>query len=74
MAPILSWESSYEESKKISDAQVKEHFKPKKPEKKDKQINLADLKFFIGMAQANKRKFIPQDPPSDYDRSIMKSY
>ena len=26
------------------------------------------------MCKANKRKFIPREPPSDYDRQIMKSY
>ena len=26
------------------------------------------------MCEANKRKFIPKEPPSDYDRQIMKSY
>ena len=25
------------------------------------------------MCEANKRKFIPKDPPSDYDRTIMKT-
>ena len=32
------------------------------------------MKFFIGMCEANKRKFILKEPPSDYDRQIMKSY
>ena len=26
------------------------------------------------MSEANKRKFISKEPPSDYDRQIMKSY
>ena len=41
------------------------------PEKKEKPINPGDLKFFIGMCKANKKKFIQ---PSDYDRSITKSF
>jgi enoyl reductase-like protein len=41
------------------------------PEKKEKPINPRDLKFFIGMCKANKKKFIPL---SDYDRSITKSF
>jgi len=53
---------SFEECKKISDAQVIEHFKRKVLEKKVKPINLGDLKFFIGICEANKKKFIP---PSD---------
>ena len=36
-------------------------------------INPGDLKFFKGMCEANKRKFIPKDPPSDYDRTIIKT-
>ena len=62
---------SYEECKKISDAKVKENFKRKEPEKKDKVVKPSDLKFFIGMCKANKKKFIPL---SDYDRSITKSF
>ena len=70
-APTLPWDWRYEESKKISDAQVKEHFKKMEPVKKEKPINPGDLKFFIGMCKANKKKFIPL---SDYDRSITKSF
>ena len=55
----------------ISRAQVKEHFKKKKPKKKDKPINLADLEIFIGMYEYNKKKFIP---PLDYDYSIIRSF
>ena len=47
---------SYEECKKISDAKVKENFKRKEPEKKDKVVKSSDLKFFIGMCKANKKK------------------
>ena len=36
-------------------------------------INPIDLKFFKGMCEANKRKFIPRDPPSDYERTIIKT-
>ena len=36
-------------------------------------INPIHLKFFKGMCEANTRKFIPKDPPSDYDRTIMKT-
>ena len=62
------------ECARITDERVKEHFKPKPPEIKEKVINPRDLKFFIGMCEANKRKFIPKDPPSNYDHQIMKSY
>ena len=55
-------------------AAVKEHFRKKTPEKKGKEINPGDLKFFIGMTEAKKRKFIPDAPLSDYDRQIKKSY
>ena len=41
---------------------------------KGEKINPADLKFFIKMSEANKRKFILKEPPSDYDCQIMKSY
>jgi hypothetical protein len=37
----------------------------------EKPINLGDLKFFIGMCEENKKKFIPS---SDCDRSITKSF
>jgi len=61
-----------EECDWITQERVKEHFKPMlEPEK---VINLGDLKFFKGMCEANKIKFIPKEPPSDYDRQIMKSY
>ena len=70
--PIKHWDMSPEECNCITQERVKEHFKPKpKPEK---VINPQDLKFFKGMCEANKRKFIPKEPPSDYDRQIMKSY
>ena len=36
-------------------------------------INPIDLKFFKGMCEANKRKFIPRDPPSDYERTFIKT-
>ena len=32
------------------------------------------MKFFITMSEANKRKFIPKEPPSNYDSQIIKSY
>ena len=47
---------SYEECKKISDAKVKENFKRKEQEKKNKVVKPSDLKFFIGMCKANKKK------------------
>ena len=58
----------------ITQERVKEHFKPKPKKESEKVINLGQLKFFIGMCEANKRKFIPKEPPSNYDRQIMKSY
>ena len=62
---------SLEECDRITQERVKEHFKPKpKPEK---VINPQDLKFFKRMCEVNKRKFIPKDPPSDYDRTIIKT-
>ena len=66
---------SLEECDRITQERVKEHFKPKpkpKPEP-EKVINPRDLKFFKGMCEANKRKFILRDPPSDYDRTIIKT-
>ena len=58
----------------ITQERVKEHFKPKPKKEPEKVINPGQLNFFIGMCEANKRKFIPKEPPSDYDRQIMKSY
>ena len=63
---------SLEECGRISDQCIKEHYKPK-PEP-EKVINPGQLKFFIEMCEANMRKFIPIELPSDYDRQIMKSY
>src|SRR6185312_6240093 len=63
-APIKPWDMSLEECDRITQERVKEHFKPKqkpKPEP-EKVINPVDLKFFKGMCEANKRKFIPRDP------------
>ena len=65
---------SLEERERITAERVKEHFKPKPPQPKEKVINPGDLNFFIKMSEANKRKFIPKETPSDYDRQIMKSY
>ena len=65
---------SLEERDRITQERVKEHFKPKPKPEPEKVINSVDLKFFKGMCEANKRKFIPKEPPSDYDRQIMKSY
>ena len=48
--PTLPWDRSYEESKKISAAQVTDHFKKKKPEKKHKPINLGELKLLLECA------------------------
>ena len=66
---------SLEECDRITQERVKEHFKPK-PEPKsepEKVINPIDLKFFKGMCEVNKRKFIPRDPPSDYECTIIKT-
>ena len=61
---------SLEECDRITQERVKEHFKPKpEPEK----VNPVDLKFFKRMCEANKRKFISRDPPSDYERTIIKT-
>ena len=65
---------SLEECDRITQERVKEHFKPKPKKESEKVINLGQLKFFIGMCEANKRKFIPREPPCHYDRQIMKSY
>ena len=64
---------SLEECDRITQERVKEHFKPKPKPEPEKVINLGDLKFFKGMCEANKRKFIPRDPPSDYERTIIKT-
>ena len=47
--------------------------KKTEPENKDKPLDPSKLKFFIGMKEANRRKFI-EKPLLDYDRSIKKSY
>ena len=65
---------SLEQCDRITQERVKEHFKPKPKPEPEKVINPIDLNFFKGMCKANKRKFIPKDSPSDYDRQIMKSY
>ena len=62
---------SLEECDRITQERVKEHFKPK-PEP-EKVINPIDLKFFKGMCETNKRKFISRDPPSNYKRTIIKT-
>ena len=54
---------SLEECDRITQERVKEHFKPKPKPEPEKVINLIDLKFSKGMCEANKRKFIPRDPP-----------
>ena len=43
-------------------------------ENQDKLLDPAKLKFFIGMKESNRRKFIEPPLLSDYDRSIKKSY
>ena len=63
---------SLEECERITAERVKEHFKSKLPKQPEKVINPRDLKFFKRMCEENKRKFIPKDTPSDYDRTIMK--
>ena len=66
---------SLEEYDRITQERVKEHFKPKpkpKPEP-EKVINLVDLKFFKGICEANKRKFILRDPASNYECTIIKT-
>jgi len=47
--------------------------KKTEPENQDKLLDPSKLNFFIGMKEANRRKFI-EKPLSDYDRSIKKSY
>ena len=54
---------SLEEYDQITQERVKEHFKPKLELEPEKVINSGDLKFFKRMCEANKRKFIPRDPP-----------
>ena len=46
---------------------------PKPEPELEKVINPVDLKFFKGMCEANKRKFITRDPPSDYECTIIKT-
>ena len=72
-APIKPWDMSLKECDRITQERVKEHFKPKPKTELEKAINPIDLKFFKGMCEANKRKFIPRDPPSDYERTIIKT-
>jgi len=48
--------------------------KKTEPENKDKPLDPSKLKFFIGMKESNRRKFIEKPPLSDYDRSIKKLY
>ena len=48
--------------------------KKTEPENQDKLLDPAKLKFFIGMKESNRRKFIEPPLLSDYDRSIKKSY
>jgi hypothetical protein len=69
-APTKPWDHSYEECKRQSQIEVKEHIKPKEPEKKE-PTDPSKSAFSIGMAEVNRNKFIP---PSDYDRSITKSF
>jgi hypothetical protein len=69
-APKLPWDKTYEECYEEAKKAVYNHFKPKKLEKKV-HINPADSAFFLKMIDANQKKFIS---PSDYDRSITKSY
>ena len=58
------------ECDRITQERVKEHFKPKpKPEK---VINPIDLKFFKGMCEANKRKFIPRYPLQTTNAQLSK--
>ena len=64
---------SLEECDRITQERVKEHFKPKPEPEPEKVINPIDLKFFKGMCEANKRKFIPRDPPSDYECTVIKT-
>ena len=47
--------------------------KKTEPKNQDKPLDPSKLNFFIGMKEANRRKFI-EKPLSDYDRSIKKSY
>ena len=72
-APIKPWDLSIEKCDRRTAERVKEYFKPKPKPEPEKVINLIDLKFFKGMCEANKRKIIPRDPSSDYDRTIIKT-
>ena len=45
--------------------------KKKEPKKQDKPVDPTKLKFFIGMCESDKRKFVDK-PLLDYDRSIKK--
>ena len=72
-APIKPWDMSLEECDRVTQERVKEHFKPKPKSEPEKVINPIDLKNFKGMCEANKRKFIPRDPPSDYECTIIKT-
>ena len=67
-APIKPWDMSLEECDRITQERVKEQFKPE-PEK---VINPVDLKFFKGMCEANKRKFIPRDPLQTMNAQLSK--
>ena len=72
-APIKPWDMSLEECDRITQERVKEHFKLKPKPELEKVIHPGDLKFFKEMCEANKRKFIPRDPPSGYECTIIKT-
>jgi hypothetical protein len=65
--PILAWDRSYEECKRISQDEVKAHFAPKRVEPREK-LDPAVVEKFI-------HNFSNPEPPlrPDYERQIIKS-
>jgi hypothetical protein len=65
--PILPWNRSDEENKRISQAEVKQHFAPKRAEPREKLDPAVVSKFVDNLSN-------PESPlRSDYDRQIIKA-
>ena len=64
----LPYEMTDEETKLVVAADVKCQLAPKRPEPKEK-IDPKVVKHFVGLLERP-----PPSPPSDYDRSIIKSH
>ncbi|RCV25390.1 hypothetical protein SETIT_5G162700v2, partial [Setaria italica] len=72
--PKKPYDITYAKLDAVVDAQVKAHFAPKPPIKKDTPLDRVKFQVFIRSMELEKKKKSEKPPLSDYDRTITKAF